>query len=93
MVRVYLENEDAWGKRQIDFDNVMLVAKLLVKSGKDLLAWKVISNKLKTWQPYEYHEVEPIGLLNDDVLFTLMTPQRCDVVLSTIYENKFNDLA
>ena len=92
MLRVYLENEDAWGKKQIDFDDVMLVAKLLARDGKDSLAWGVISRKLKTWQPYEYHEVEPIGLLNDDVLFNVMTPERCEVVLLTKYENKLEDL-
>ena len=92
MVRVYLENDDAWGERAIDFDDVMLVAKLLVKDGKDSLAWEVISKKLKTWQPYEFHEVEPIALLNDDVLFGVLTPQRCEVVLSTKYENKLKDL-
>lgn len=93
MVCVYLEHDDAWGKQQIDFDDVMLVAKLLAKDGKDSLAWEVISKKLKTWQPYESHEVEPISLLNDNILFGLMTPQRCQVVLSTKYENKLKDLS
>lgn len=93
MVCVYLEHDDAWGKQQIDFDDVILVAKLLAKDGKDSLAWEVISKKLKTWQPYEYHEVEPISLLNDNILFGLMTPQRCQVVLSTKYENKLKDLS
>ncbi|KAJ7350198.1 hypothetical protein OS493_037778 [Desmophyllum pertusum] len=91
MIRVYLDNEDGWGERQIDFDNVMDVAKLLAKDGKDSLAWEVISKKLKTWQPYENHEVAPIDLLNDDVLFDLMSPQRCEAVLSTKYENKLKE--
>ena len=93
MVRVYLENDDAWSGRQTDFDDVMLIAKLLAKDGKDSLAWEVISKKLKIWQPYENHEVEPIDLLNDDVLFDVMTPQRCEVALSTRYENKLKDLS
>ena len=92
MIRVYLDNEAAWGHRQTDFDDVMTVAKLLAKDGKDLLAWEVVSKKLHIWQPHEYHEVAPIDLLNDDVLFDLMSPQRCEAVLCTKYENKLNEL-
>ena len=93
MVRVYLENESAWGERQIDFDNVMDVARLLVKDGKDSQAWEVISRKLKTWQPYKCYEVAPIDVLNDDVIFDIMSPQRCEAVLNTRYENKLKEMA
>ena len=93
IVRVYMDNEDAWGEQQTDFDDVMFVAKLLVKNDKVSLAWEVLSKKLKFWQPEEFHEVAPIDLLNDDILFDLMSPSRCQEVLSTKYEIKLKDMA
>ncbi|KAJ7350196.1 hypothetical protein OS493_037776 [Desmophyllum pertusum] len=91
LIRVYLDNEGLLG---CETTNALLKMSWMwpkncsPKDGKDSLAWEVISKKLKTWQPYENHEVAPIDLLNDDVLFGLMSPQRCEAVLSTKYENK-----
>ena len=91
MIRVYLENDDAFGDAEIDFNYIQDAARLIAKDDKNK-AWEVLSKKLKCWQPEEAFEVAPVSLLNDDMLFEVMTLERCQAVLNTKFENYLREL-
>lgn len=59
------------------------VAPIYVKRGEPELAWAAIESNLKHWWPVDNAQVTPLVLLTNEHLETLMTPERCQVVLST----------
>src|ERR1035437_5916189 len=59
------------------------VAPIYVRRGKPEAAWAAIESQLKKWWPVDQAQVTPVVLLTDENLETLMTPERCQLVLST----------
>jgi hypothetical protein len=59
------------------------VASIYVRRGKPEVAWNAIESNLKHWWPVDHAQVAPLVLLTDENLETLMTPERCCLVLST----------
>jgi hypothetical protein len=64
------------------FDHAKSVARVLARRG-DGRAWSVIHETIARWWPVDHAQVAPVDLLADPWLSTLMTPERCEVVLST----------
>jgi hypothetical protein len=65
------------------FGNVTFLAKALAKADRGEEAWGVIVERLDYWWPVEETQIAPVELLTDEVLAALMTPERCEYVLST----------
>jgi hypothetical protein len=59
------------------------VAPIYIRRGKPEAAWAVIADNLRHWWPVDQAQVTPIVLLTDQYLDQLMTPERCQIVLST----------
>jgi hypothetical protein len=59
------------------------VAPIYVRRGNPDAAWAAIESNLKNWWPVDHAQVTPLVLLTDENLDTLMTPERCQLVLST----------
>jgi hypothetical protein len=59
------------------------VAPIYVRRGKPEAAWAAIESNLKHWWPVDHAQVTPLVLLTNEYLETLMTPERCQLVLST----------
>lgn len=59
------------------------MAGLYVRRGNPDKAWAAIENNLSDWGPVDHAQVAPVVLLIDQYLRTLMTPERCQLVLST----------
>jgi hypothetical protein len=59
------------------------VAPIYVRRGNPGAAWSAIESKLKDWWPVDHAQVTPLVLLTNEHLETLMTPERCQLVLST----------
>jgi hypothetical protein len=59
------------------------VAPIYVRRGQVDKTWAVIEANLKNWWPVDHAQVTPIVLLTNEHLETLMTPERCRVVLAT----------
>jgi len=59
------------------------VAPIYVRRGKPEAAWAAIEPNLKHWRPVDHAQVTPLVLLTNQFLETLMTPERCRLVLST----------
>lgn len=62
---------------------VEYVAPIYVRQGNKSAAWAVIAANVKHWWPVDHAQVTPLVLLTDDYLETIMTPERCALVLST----------
>jgi hypothetical protein len=62
---------------------VEYVAPVYVRRSRPDLAWAAIEPNLKYWWPVDFAQVTPLVLLTDEYLDTLMTPERCQLVLST----------
>ena len=60
-----------------------VVEAIYVRRGSPGLAWAAIESNLKHWWPVDHAQVTPLVLLTNEYLETLMTPERCQVVLST----------
>jgi hypothetical protein len=59
------------------------VAPIYSRRGNPDAAWAVIEANLKHWWPVDQAQVAPLVLLTNEHLETLMTPERCQLVLST----------
>jgi hypothetical protein len=59
------------------------VAAIYVRRGRSETAWAVIEPNLEYWWPVDHAQVTPLVLLTNEHLQTLMTPERCRLVLST----------
>src|ERR1051326_1528706 len=59
------------------------VAPIYVRRGNLDLAWTVIEANLKHWWPVDHPQVAPLVLPTNEHLEKLMTPERCQLVLST----------
>lgn len=59
------------------------VAPIYVHRGNAEAAWTAIESNLNKWWPVGHSQVAPVVLLTNEYLETLMTPERCEVVLST----------
>ncbi len=59
------------------------VAPIYVRRGNSDIAWTVIGANLQKWWPVGSSQVAPVILLTDEYLNSLMTPERCQLVLST----------
>jgi hypothetical protein len=59
------------------------VAPIYVRRGDPAAAWAAIESNLKNWWPVDHAQVAPLVLLTNEYLETLMTPERCQLVLST----------
>lgn len=59
------------------------VAPVYVRRGNPEAAWAAIEANLKNWWPVDQAQVAPVVLLINEYLETLMTPERCQLVLST----------
>jgi hypothetical protein len=59
------------------------VAGIYVRRGNANAAWAAIKSNLSKWWPVGNAQVAPVVLLIDEHLNTLMTPERCQLVLST----------
>jgi hypothetical protein len=58
------------------------VAPIYVRRGSPEVAWAAIESNLKRWWPVDHAQVTPLVLLTNEYLDTLMTPERCQLVLS-----------
>ena len=58
-------------------------APIYVRGGNSETAWAAIESNLKHWWPVDHVQVAPLVLLTNEHLETLMTPERCRLVLST----------
>lgn len=65
------------------WEAALYVARAYVRRGNPDAAWTVIEANLSKWWPVAIVQVAPIILLTDEHLNVLMTPERCQVVLST----------
>lgn len=59
------------------------VGPIYVRRGNSEAAWATIEQNLKHWWPVDHAQVAPLVLLTNEHLETLMTPERCQLVLST----------
>ena len=59
------------------------VASVYVRSGNPTAAWAAIEQNLGKWWPVDHAQVAPVILLTNEYLKTLMSPERCQIVLST----------
>ena len=59
------------------------VAPIYVRRGNPDAAWAAIESNLRHWWPVGHAQVAPVVLLTNEYLQTLMTPERCQLVLST----------
>ena len=59
------------------------VAPIYVHRGNPAAAWAALEPNFKHWWPVDTAQVTPLLLLTDPYLDTLMTPERCLLVLST----------
>src|SRR5262249_26228321 len=59
------------------------VGPIYVRRGEPEKAWAAIEANLKHWWPVSHAQVAPLLLLTNEYLETLMTPERCQLVLST----------
>jgi hypothetical protein len=59
------------------------VAPVYVRRGNPDAAWTAIESNLRHWWPIGHAQVAPVILLIDEHLEELMTPERCQFVLST----------
>jgi hypothetical protein len=59
------------------------VAPIYFRRGNPTAAWAAIESNLKNWWPVDHAQVTPLVLLTNEHLETLMTPERCQLVLST----------
>jgi hypothetical protein len=66
----------------MDWDAALYVSRAYVRRGNPDAAWSVIQSRLSKWWPAAIVQVTPIILLTDEHLNALMTPARCQLVLS-----------
>ncbi|HTV39420.1 MAG TPA: SMI1/KNR4 family protein [Candidatus Sulfotelmatobacter sp.] len=59
------------------------VAPIYVRLRNESAAWAAIAANLKHWWPVDNAQVTPLALLTNEHLETIMTPERCALVLST----------
>ncbi len=59
------------------------VAPIYVRRGNPDTAWAAIESNLTHWWPVDHAQVAPLVLLTNEYLEVLMTPERCQLVLST----------
>ncbi len=59
------------------------VAPIYARRRNPDVAWAAIEANLKHWWPVDHAQVTPLVLLTNEYLETLMTPERCQLVLST----------
>ena len=59
------------------------VAPIYVRQGNEPAAWAAITASLAHWLPVDHAQVAPLVLLTSEHLETIMTPERCALVLST----------
>jgi hypothetical protein len=59
------------------------VAPIYVRRGNLAAAWTAIGPNLKHWWPVDHAQVTPLMLLTNEHLETILTPERCRLVLST----------
>jgi hypothetical protein len=78
--RLYDENGHVEATR---FNEVAFTASALSRAGRSEDAWKVVESCLPMWWPVDSVQVAPVVLLTDEGLRTLMTPDRCELVLRT----------
>jgi len=89
LAKGYLEDEamrlyETHGKKfRMAWQAAEYVAPIYVRRGNPDLAWAVIQANFQKWWPVGYSQVAPVVLLTDEYLNTLMTPERCQLILST----------
>jgi hypothetical protein len=65
------------------FDTHVFVASSLARAKRADEAWEVVEQALRHWVPVDPAQMAPVLLLIDEGLRPLMTPERCQWVLST----------
>jgi hypothetical protein len=65
------------------WEAALYVACAYIRRGNTHAAWIVIATNLSKWWPVAIVQIAPVILLTDEHLKTLMTPERCQLVLST----------
>jgi SMI1 / KNR4 family (SUKH-1) len=65
------------------WEAALYVTRAYIKRGDSNAAWTALQPNLSKWWPNGLIQVAPVILLTDDRLNTLMTPERCQFVLST----------
>lgn len=65
------------------WEAALYVTHVYIKRGNTDAAWAAIQPNLSKWWPNGNIQIAPIILLTDEYLSTLMTPERCQLVLST----------
>ncbi|HTB84097.1 MAG TPA: SMI1/KNR4 family protein [Candidatus Sulfotelmatobacter sp.] len=80
-----LELYETYGENfAMNWEGAIYVAKIYAQRGDPEGAWSAIKKKLGKWWPAPgLGIIAPITLLMDEHLKALMTPQRCQIVLST----------
>jgi hypothetical protein len=69
------------------WDAAVYIARIHVRRANADAAWAVILPKIGYWQPCDRAQVAPVVLLIDEYLQTIMTPERCRLVLKTARGN------
>jgi hypothetical protein len=67
----------------IRFDAILFTASALARAGRTEQAWQVVEKAVPKWWPVSVAQVAPVDLLTDEALRPLLTPERCEWVLST----------
>jgi hypothetical protein len=65
------------------FDHAVSAARVLARRNEDARAWSLIEQQRARWRPVDRAQVAPVELLVDPWLSPLMTPERCELILST----------
>ena len=65
------------------FDQALDVSRAYMRRKKPDSAWEVIRTQVHNWFGKYIGQVAPISMLFDEVLRPLMTPERCESILST----------
>ncbi len=65
------------------FDMAVDTARALARRGDPARAWEVIESRIADWYAVDFAQVAPVVLLTDLLLAPLMTPARCEAVLTT----------
>ncbi|MDB6053217.1 MAG: hypothetical protein JWN25_740 [Verrucomicrobiales bacterium] len=59
------------------------VAPIYLRRGNHQAAWLAIESNISKWWPMDRAQVAPVILINDEFMHSMMTPERCLLVLST----------
>ncbi len=83
--RVHDELIAQWPSKRtlVSFDQSVAAARAHAQRGNADEAWRIIESSASTWWPVDDAQVAPVVLVVDPDLHPLMTPARCEYVLST----------